>query len=1011
MAKNINESINLDELVVTPKGASFSSNKTGVQPTTTKYWRIKVKPGDNLTKLANQYNTTVDELVKINNLKDPNSIYAGLDLRVVSREKENKNYASDYTQAVKNIADVRKIDTRHAAALLDELISQGTVKFDGTPQFIMPSKASTASKVQKYKTKEAKEARERDTRSKDFNFTKTYVANQNAAWKRNPEVMQAFKDAGDATGYGAASLLAVPTVVSTVAPYAISAYNTLAKPTEMILGGAGLYDSVSDMSENGITLSNSIQAIGSALPFLKYTKFGNWIDDAFSNTRFGQYFNKDAIRETADQLASTQKQNPVDIKTRLKLLFRFRTPDAVKAAGNIAQDMAAGTTANHLTQPAIDTVNDTWDYNYDENGNVKEDLNYNLKNKTISALNTLGFTFGMGTRSGNSARNLFTSTLAFGPGSDMINDGLNYVEDKFNLSDNQIWDKTKKATQIVTPVLIQRGIDRGITAGKQKLNKDLNLNDQRILATTNSDVVKDVLIEEGTGLPIAHMLSTILPDNLQDEGTVAQLASIIGGRMNHKDFIAKGLGSTAGAQQYDQKTVARTSEALAAGDLTKFHYTGSYENNDSYMLGSTQQGSIFGVEGANKNKKGKGAFNRYDQSLGRNFAQSRQEMYDPNWWNIHTGSYIPTIGEAFNLDSKIVRYDNDYKSRNDYASVLAHSDNDGRHLAEIRTNSKILGDSDVPQDVHHALVYGINRSDKYFTGPNNSALNTVGANGVIYADNQGTLKGIQIVDYTNPGVRRITPTNTVRGKVAYTLAHPMKVLKNPKLLTEDFSKKDNYYNKSGSETPSTSHDIKYLLTSWATSAAEGLQRNKVFSTTGYKAFSDITKDEYKNGKIRELLFNPNKQDFKSPNITEIKKFYKGTDLESAPFGVQLENYINEINKFEGKTLGEKYRNFSNYMNSINQVITKKKEPKKRYSKKQEERREAIETQMELWLSQNSSNLYTKKGNIKEGQFEKLFKKNKPVEIKESYYLGLPEDIRNFIDANYQYTLYKKGGKL
>ncbi|MEE0966630.1 MAG: hypothetical protein U0L85_06235 [Bacilli bacterium] len=50
----------------------------------------------------------------------------------------------------------------------------------------------------------------------------------------------------------------------------------------------------------------------------------------------------------------------------------------------------------------------------------------------------------------------------------------------------------------------------------------------------------------------------------------------------------------------------------------------------------------------------------------------------------------------------------------------------------------------------------------------------------------------------------------------------MKVLKNPKLLTEDFSKKDNYYNKSGSETPSTSHDIKYLLTSWATSAAEGL---------------------------------------------------------------------------------------------------------------------------------------------------------------------------------------------
>lgn len=339
MSKNIDETIQLNELVVTPKGATTISS-TQSQPSTTKYWRIKVKPGDNLTKLAKQYNTTVDELVKINNLKDPNSIYSGLELRVAKREKKNLSYASDYIQAVKNIATVKNIAPRHAARILDEAIAQGSIKFDGTPQLIMPSNASLESKVRKYKEEEARESREKDTRSRDFNFTKTYVSNQNAAWKRNPEVMQAFKDAGDATGYGAASLLAVPTVVSTVAPYAISAYNTLAKPTEMILGGAGLYDSVSDMSENGITLSNSIQAIGSALPFLKYTKFGNWIDDAFSNTRFGQYFNKDAIRETADQLASTQKQNPVDIKTRLKLLFRFRTPDAVKAAGNIAQDMA-----------------------------------------------------------------------------------------------------------------------------------------------------------------------------------------------------------------------------------------------------------------------------------------------------------------------------------------------------------------------------------------------------------------------------------------------------------------------------------------------------------------------------------------------------------------------------------------------------------------------------------------------------------------------------------------------
>ena len=79
MSKNIDETIQLNELVVTPKGTTVSSTQS--QPNTTKYWRIKVKPGDNLTKLTKQYNTTVDELVKINNLKDPDSIYAGLDQR------------------------------------------------------------------------------------------------------------------------------------------------------------------------------------------------------------------------------------------------------------------------------------------------------------------------------------------------------------------------------------------------------------------------------------------------------------------------------------------------------------------------------------------------------------------------------------------------------------------------------------------------------------------------------------------------------------------------------------------------------------------------------------------------------------------------------------------------------------------------------------------------------------------------------------------------------------------
>ena len=41
-----------------------------------------VQKGDNLTKIANKFNTTVDWLVDVNNIKDPNKIYVGQKLRV-----------------------------------------------------------------------------------------------------------------------------------------------------------------------------------------------------------------------------------------------------------------------------------------------------------------------------------------------------------------------------------------------------------------------------------------------------------------------------------------------------------------------------------------------------------------------------------------------------------------------------------------------------------------------------------------------------------------------------------------------------------------------------------------------------------------------------------------------------------------------------------------------------------------------------------------------------------------
>lgn len=60
-----------------------SKSKTSAKPATkTSATYYTVKSGDNLTKIAKKYGTTVQALVKLNGIKNPNLIYAGQKLRV-----------------------------------------------------------------------------------------------------------------------------------------------------------------------------------------------------------------------------------------------------------------------------------------------------------------------------------------------------------------------------------------------------------------------------------------------------------------------------------------------------------------------------------------------------------------------------------------------------------------------------------------------------------------------------------------------------------------------------------------------------------------------------------------------------------------------------------------------------------------------------------------------------------------------------------------------------------------
>lgn len=74
-----------------------------------KYLNITIVRGDTLSKIAKEYNTTVNELVKINNIQNPNLIYAGNNLKVPITSSGGDNPLEEIVYIVKRGDTLSKI--------------------------------------------------------------------------------------------------------------------------------------------------------------------------------------------------------------------------------------------------------------------------------------------------------------------------------------------------------------------------------------------------------------------------------------------------------------------------------------------------------------------------------------------------------------------------------------------------------------------------------------------------------------------------------------------------------------------------------------------------------------------------------------------------------------------------------------------------------------------------------------------------------------------------------------
>lgn len=67
------------------------------EPDDEKYFVYTVKPGDTLTAIAMRFHTTVEELVRLNDIQDPNVIQVGQELRIPDRETYYRAWVGECT--------------------------------------------------------------------------------------------------------------------------------------------------------------------------------------------------------------------------------------------------------------------------------------------------------------------------------------------------------------------------------------------------------------------------------------------------------------------------------------------------------------------------------------------------------------------------------------------------------------------------------------------------------------------------------------------------------------------------------------------------------------------------------------------------------------------------------------------------------------------------------------------------------------------------------------------------